>query len=187
LLLTTTSASAEYDLMQRPPWAACEYCHGERGRIDSAGVPAIAGQSPSYIAKQLADFRAGRRLSPQAQMQSALVLLESEDEAAVARYFAAQTPPFRTPGTADEPGARLYRKGDERVQPCVDCHRLTRGELADGYPFLFGLNRDYLVRQLRAFRDGSRSNDPGGVMRRQAARLSDAQIDALAGYLSGVH
>lgn len=188
LLVMTTSAVAvdEDDLMQRPPWAACEYCHGSEGRIDSPNVPAIAGQSASYIAKQLADFRAGRRVSPQAQMRSAMMLLDTDDDTTVARYFA-DIAPLTPPGKVDEaggPGARLFWSGAPGRAPCAACHAAEKGALIDGYPNLFGLNRDYLTRQLRAFRDGSRDNDPDGVMRSQAATLSDGQIEALGSYLA---
>ena len=172
--------------MQRPPWAACEYCHGSEGRIDSPDVPAIAGQSAAYIAKQLADFRSGRRLSPQAQMRSAMMLLDPDDEAEVARHFASQSalsvsPPATVPA---DPGSRLYWSGSASVMACVTCHAASSDTLTDGRPFLFGLDRDYLVRQLRAFRDESRANDLGGEMRAQAAALSDLQILALATYLA---
>jgi cytochrome c553 len=186
LLGVATAVAAEEDLMQRPPWAACEYCHGHEGRTDSPDVPAIAAQSASYIAKQLADFRSGRRASLQAQMQSALALLDAEDEAGVARYFAALAPSPAPPTTpdADDPGSRLYWYGKRHVTACVSCHAISRESLAQERPFLFGLNRAYLVRQLRAFRDGSRNNDTDGLMRAQAAVLSDTDIEEVATYLS---
>ena len=188
-LVFASAAGAEPDLMQREPWEACEYCHGRDGRIDSPVVPAIGGQSASYIRKQLHDFRVGRRVSPQAQMRSAIQLLDADDEAAAAAYFASVTPV----DSVAQPRGRLSVDGiaevlfwtsDAARVACVSCHAASRSELADGYPYLFGLNRGYIARQLTAFRDGRRSNDRGGVMRTQAGALDDAQIAALAAYLS---
>jgi cytochrome c553 len=186
LLALAANAGAE-DLMDRPPWAACTYCHGEQGRIDSAVVPALAGQSASYIAKQLDDFRRGRRDSPDGQMRSATMLLDAADDAAVARHFAALGIPD-APALHDDvsPGGRLYWQGGDGRKACVECHAPRRDDLAAGIPYLFGLNAAYLARQLRAFRAGQRSNDAEGAMRSQAATLSDAQIGALATYLSSV-
>jgi cytochrome c553 len=185
LVSVATAAVADEDLMQRPPWAACEYCHGHEGRTDSTDVPAIAAQSAAYIAKQLADFRSGRRASPQAQMQSALALLDRKDEADVARHFAALAPSStsRPVPIADDPGSTLYWFGNRKVTACVSCHAASRQALVQERPFLFGLNRSYLVRQLHAFRNGARNNDTDSVMRTQAAVLSDAEIEALASYL----
>ena len=186
-LVLASAAGAEPDLMQREPWEACEYCHGRDGRIDSPVVPAIGGQSSSYIRKQLHDFRVGRRVSPQAQMRSATLLLEAVDDAAVAAHFAAipvKTARPSAPQAAGGVASILFWFGDDGRPACVTCHAAARHALADGHPYLFGLNRGYIARQLTAFRDGRRSNDRGGVMRTQASALDDAQIAALAAYLS---
>lgn len=171
--------------MNRPPWAACTYCHGDEGRIDSTAVPALAGQSASYLVKQLADFRDGRRQSPDGQMRSATMLLDAEDDTVVAEYFAA-LPVSLPPHPVDDGtlGSRLYWQGDDSRNACVDCHAPTRDALLAEHPFLFGLNAGYLVRQLQAFRSAQRSNDLGGLMRDQAATLTDEQIESLAAYLA---
>ena len=188
-LLLGSSAAADTDLMQCEPWQACEYCHGSEGRIDSAQVPAIAGQSVSYIKKQLSDFRAGRRASPEGQMRSAMLLLDEADDAAVAGYFSslpdAAPPSTEWEATSTGVAAKLFWQGDGQRPACVTCHAASRDDLFDAHPHLIGMNRDYLARQLRAFRDGRRANDINGVMRQQAAALNDDQIDALAAYLAG--
>jgi cytochrome c553 len=185
LVVLSAGIGAE-DLMERPPWAACSYCHGDEGRIDSAAVPALAGQSAGYLVKQLADFREGLRQSPDAQMRSATMLLDVEDDATVADYFAALavSPPI-LPVDDGSMGARLYWQGNEKLNACIDCHASRRDQLQPGYPFLFGLNAGYLERQLRAFRSAQRANDVDGTMRRLAASLTDEQISAVTRYLAG--
>ena len=173
--------------MQREPWQACEYCHGTDGNIDSPSVPAIAGQDAAYMRKQLADFRAGRRTSPERQMSSAVALLDAVDDAAVAEHFARRSP-ARAPRLARDstsPGAVLFWQGNGTRSACAVCHAARRERSATGRPFLPGLSRGYLVRQLRLFRSGERNNDADGVMRHQARGLDDDQITAIADYLAG--
>ena len=43
----------------------CRVCHGIDGVGTNPMIPNIGGQSPEYLAKQLQDFRAGRREDPQ--------------------------------------------------------------------------------------------------------------------------
>ena len=49
------------------------------------------------------------------------------------------------------------------------------------YPHLAGQKRAYLVSRLQGFRAGTQ---PYNLMNAQAAGLSDADIDSLAGYFS---
>ena len=42
----------------------------------------------------------------------------------------------------------------------------------------------YLVNQLKAWKDGSRANDPAGMMRAVAAKLSDDDILNVAAFLA---
>jgi cytochrome c553 len=67
---------------------------------------------------------------------------------------------------------------------CAACHG-TDGRAAAGHamPALAGLARERIAAELRAFREGSRA---GTVMPQIAKGYSDAQIDALAAYFSGV-
>jgi cytochrome c553 len=67
--------------------------------------------------------------------------------------------------------------------PCSRCHG-ARGEGREGaFQRLAGLDAAYLIKALRAFRDGSR---PSGFMQPIAARLTDARIAAAAKYFSGL-
>jgi cytochrome c553 len=55
------------------------------------------------------------------------------------------------------------------------------------FPSIGGQHAKYTAAQLRAYRDGTRSSDPQGMMRDIASRLTDAEIDALSEYLAGLH
>ena len=80
-------------------------------------------------------------------------------------------------------GARVFLI----VAACSACHSPTgAGNNGAGYPALSGQDPGYTETQLRAFRDGSRNNDIAEVMQDIVARLNDAEIQALASYVSGL-
>jgi len=64
---------------------------------------------------------------------------------------------------------------------CAACHGENGISVATIYPNLAGQKADYLVAQLKAFRDGTRSNP---IMNPMAKALTDADIDNVATYLS---
>ncbi len=80
--------------------------------------------------------------------------------------------------TVVEPPASVKKIIEER---CKLCHGRD-GEASNAiYPRLAGQNRAYLEKQLRLFRSGVRKSD---IMNEQAARLTDAEIAALATWFS---
>lgn len=68
---------------------ACAQCHGKNLRGDK-NIPALAGRSPSYIVRQLFDFKTGVRNS--VTMQAIAETLTTEDIIALAAYSASLTP-----------------------------------------------------------------------------------------------
>ncbi len=66
-------------------------------------------------------------------------------------------------------------------ESCTFCHG-DRGEASNPiYPRLAHQNRDYIIKQLKNFRDGRRKSD---IMNEQAAGITDAEIEALADYFA---
>ena len=65
---------------------------------------------------------------------------------------------------------------------CAQCHG-TDGRAAPGstVPPIAGMQRDYLVAQLKAFKAGTR---PATIMNQLAKGFSDAQLEQLAGYFA---
>lgn len=59
---------------------------------------------------------------------------------------------------------------------CANCHG-TQGVAQAPMPSLAGLKKEYLVEQMRAFREGKR---PATIMHQIAKGYSDAQIEAVA-------
>jgi cytochrome c553 len=167
----------------------CLACHGQDGNMSQLdNVPKIGGQNEAYLLKQMLDIKSGVRTAP--LMNGMLNALNEQDMADVAAYYASQPAPQ---GAADPEkvavGKSLYRAGNAEigVTACTACHSPNGQGLASaGYPALSGQDTGYTEMQLKAFRDGVRMNDDAEVMRTIAARLNDAEIAALASYVSGL-
>ena len=166
----------------------CAACHGPDGNSPIPQNPSIAGQHASYLYKQLSDFKAGRRKN--AIMAGIVAGLSDEDMRNVAAHYATQKP--RPDAAKDRPlaaaGQKLYRGGDSDigVPACSGCHSPDGAGIPAQYPRLAGQHGDYTTAQLQSFRSGDRGNDPNGMMRTIAARLSDKEIAALADYIAGL-
>jgi cytochrome c553 len=168
---------------------ACNACHGESGnQMVIPGAAKIGGQHAQYLLKQLQDIKAGTREIT--LMAGQLNNFDDQDLADIAAYYASQQAPSGA-AQADslELGQTLYRSGnaDLGVAACTACHSPTgSGNAGAGYPVLSGQDAAYTETQLRAFRDGTRNNDLASVMRSNVERLTDAEIRALASYVSGL-
>ena len=190
LSLFALNASADGDAAAGKSKAAvCGACHGADGNSTSAQFPKLAGQNASYIAAQLADFKSGKRENPIMGPQAKG--LSDQDMQDVAVYFAAQQ---RQTGEADpglvKQGEQLYRNGnkDENVPACLACHSPDgAGNFLMKVPALAGQHAGYVVAQLQAYAAATRTTDPNKMMEGIAARLSPAEMQAVASYIEGLH
>ena len=168
-----------------PPAAveSCAYCHGYDGNVTSLRFPRLAGQPAAYLARQLRDYRDGRRQG-NGEMEPAAQDLSERGIDAVAAYFASQPvqAPARGARTDNALGEQLYLRGKHGMVACIACHVPQGRAVPFDYPRLLGQNRGYVRRQLQAYRSGARNNDELAVMRDIARRLSDAEIAALSDY-----
>lgn len=64
---------------------------------------------------------------------------------------------------------------------CAACHGTKGISIAPIYPNLAGQKEEYLVSQIKAFRDGSR---PNPIMEPMAKGLTDTDIANIAAYVS---
>ncbi len=169
--------------------AVCAACHGASGN-DSLlpNVPKLGGQGERYLLKQLQEIKADTRKVP--LMAGMLTAFNDQDLADIAAYFASLDAPL---GAVEESklalGQELYRAGNASigVAACSACHSPDgKGNAAAGYPSLSGQDTPYVELQLKAFRAGERNNDEAEVMRMISARLTDAEIAALASYVAGL-
>ncbi|MGB5340421.1 MAG: cytochrome c [Gammaproteobacteria bacterium] len=73
--------------------------------------------------------------------------------------------------------------GKAKAATCAGCHGMAGISNNPLWPNLAGQQSGYLVKQMKAFRDGTRS-DP--MMSPMAKPLSDADIDNLAAYYNSL-
>lgn len=171
----------------------CAACHAADGNSGAPANPKLAGQFADYIHKQLVDFkpRDGKKAARDNAIMAGMVAnLSDADMRAVAAYYAAQT--LRPSAASDKDlaaqGQKLWRGGvaAKGVAACSGCHGPDGAGIPGRYPRLSGQYAPYLDAQLKLFRDGARANDPNGMMRGVAARMSDQEIKAAAEYAAGL-
>lgn len=173
--------------------AMCAACHGVDGNSLVPMYPSLAGQSASYIAKQLNDFKTGAtsggksgRVDP--VMGGMSMALNEQDMRDLGAYFSSQKQKAVS-GETSEAGKKLYFGGDaERgITACIACHGVDgKGMSQAGFPALAGQSAIYLKSQLEKFRSKDRNNDNNSMMQSVAFNLEDAEIAALVQYMSTI-
>lgn len=167
----------------------CEGCHGEFGNSIDPLVPKLSGQYDKYIAKQLRNYQAGVRTH---QIMNAMAATISDEELAdISSYFAKQPKMKGNAPATNEKGKNIYLKGNisKMVIACVNCHGINGKGLTPNtsmFPVLGGQHKPYLLKTLIDFRMDDRANSPNAIMNRIVRSLSDADLEAVAEYLSGL-
>lgn len=183
-----TGAAAKPDLAKGQAKAneVCVACHTVDGSRGLPANPILAGQIPEYLAKQLHEFKSGKRQN--AIMQGMAALLSEEDIVNVSAYYASR--PF-VPGAAKNKdtvlaGEAIWRGGiaDRKIPACAGCHGPNGAGIPVQYPMLAGQHAEYTEAQLLAFRSGQRANN--AQMTGVAAKMNDAEIKAVADYIAGL-
>lgn len=179
----------------------CAACHGKDGVATSPVFPSLAGQSATYLYLQLRAFKDGWRHND--SMQPMVAPLSDRDMRDIAAWYASlprKATPHDTSGD-DSRGATLYHQGDASrgIPGCQGCHGANgAGPRPDPdssapqpawatFPALAGQPSAYVLAQLQAYRDGSRSGSTNTrVMHGVSAGLDDADMQALADYIAGM-
>ena len=186
--MTTTHAAGGDPVKGQALAQVCAACHGVDGNSVVPINPSLAGQHAEYLVGQLRAFKSGGRKN--AIMAPMAANLGDEDMKNLAAFFASQTPRggAARDAASTEVGRKIYRGGNlsTNVAACSGCHSPNGAGIPAQYPKLAGQHAEYTAAQLKAFRSGERANDPNSTMRGVAARLSDAEIDSLAQYVSGL-
>lgn len=166
----------------------CAACHGADGNSFNPEWPSIAGQNEAYLVRALNAFKSGERANPLMTAQAAA--LTDQDVVDLAAFFSGKK---RQPRAANPDlvaaGERLYRGGNKEsgIAACISCHGPGgAGNAPAGYPALGGQHATYTVAQLKAYRAGERTSDLNQMMRNNTARLTDAEIEAVASYIQGL-
>lgn len=188
--VSATAVAAGNPAAGKEKSALCQGCHGENGMSAAPTFPHLAGQYAAHIKKQVVDYQA--RLRRDDMMEGmADAVTDKQDLDDIAAYFASQKMMHSDNPTDSLPGKYLYMNGNPATNQygCINCHGDNgKGKSPNNpvFPVIGGQYKDYLVKQLNEFRSGKRSNDPAGMMADIAKKMTDAEIDAVSEYLSGL-
>lgn len=164
----------------------CFICHGADGESSSPVFPRLAGQHAGYVARQLADYRSGKRVST--TMQPMVSDLAPADFNALGKYFETRPPQKHKVDDTElaQMGRFIYLRGNpySGVPACSGCHG-PQGHGTETLPRLAGQHAQYTENQLKQFNKRERTND-NAVMHSIAVKLTELEVKAVAAYVSGL-
>ena len=161
----------------------CAACHGANGNSSSDMIPIIAGLDPAYFKRQIENYAAGKRPSPEMEPYAKEIQFLGLDQ--IAAYFAKQKrlpTPIRT-------SAEAAARGKAIAAQCAICHGPDgKPEVARVIPGIAGQPPGYLVQQMLLLKADTR--DPGDPLLAAKNALMkivpDGQFADLAAYYSSV-
>lgn len=191
--LQAQDQAPDLDKAKQTAETLCAACHMADGNSQLPANPKIAGQHEDYLFKQLREFKGWNGNPPvreNAIMGGMVAALEEPDMRALAKYFASfelQPEPAKNLETI-ELGQQIWRAGiaSKGVPACAACHGPAGAGMPAQYPRLSGQFAEYIDTQMKAFRDGGRKNDPNGMMRTIAIKMTDPEIKAVSDYAAGL-
>jgi cytochrome c553 len=166
----------------------CESCHGPQGLGRGSGAaPRLAGQKVDYLYSSLSAYAQQQRFS--GIMQPIAARLNADEMQRLAQHYASltRTYPIQTSMAftdAIKRGELIANQGivKQRVPACNSCHGETdpRNPV---YPELSGQYANYIVLQLRLFKQDQRGGTPyAHLMRHVAPNLTEDQMHDVALY-----
>jgi cytochrome c553 len=152
--------------------AGCAGCHGEGGVSRTPGMPSLVGFEPKSFIAAMNAYKSGQRKHD--LMKSLAAGLSDADLNNLALYYALQKPArAQTPAPGD-PAA-----GKKAAAACAACHGEQGVSGNPATPNLAGQDAQYLAAALRAYKDGSRTDQS---MTAPAAALDEKTITDLAAF-----
>jgi cytochrome c553 len=148
-----------------PLSAACGECHGARGVSHEPLVPSLAGQEPTYLVDAITAYRDEERHHEVMMTDSSDAEIED-----IAAFYAVQ---------GGEAAADDSLAVQELAAKCDRCHAPTTGTFSMAVPTLYGQNREYLVKAMKAYRDDARGS---AMMHKMSAAYNDQMIEGIANY-----
>ena len=168
------AAPARLDPVQAGKAAAagCAGCHGEAGVSKMPGTPSLVGLDPKYIVAAMKAYKNGQRKND--VMKSMASAVNDADLDNIALYYALQKPArAQTPA----PGDRAA--GKAATAACAGCHGDVGVSGSATTPSIAGQDAQYFMVALKAYKDGSRSDD---TMKSLAASLDERAARNIAAF-----
>lgn len=182
-LSVTAWAQADEARAKKIVGGVCFVCHGAEGESSSEVFPRLAGQHWQYIAKQLDNFKTGKRKST--AMADMVAKLTPDEMEALGKFFEKQKFEVEPPKDADLAGMGkyIYLHGNKfsGLAACASCHGADAKGTAS-LPRLAGQYASYIETQLKQFNQRERTND-NAVMHAIVSKMTPLEMAAVAEYL----
>lgn len=185
--LLMTGCEQKADLPSQPATESdffattCAVCHGEKGEGKSELFsPSIAGLPWWYVEVQMKQFRDGHRgVHPEdipGQQMRAISLSLTDKQISEVAKLVEEMPAILTAAPAE--GADLEQGRYRYANECMECHRYngTGDRVFQSAP-LVTLNRDYLIRQMKNYRDGLRGAVPADLYGVKMVQICETMTD----------
>ncbi len=156
--------------------AACAGCHGDTGVSKIPGMPNLVALDPQYLVAAMKDYKTGRRKND--TMKAMLAAVPDATLEHIALYFGLQKP-----GRAQTPSSGDAVAGAEAAAGCAGCHGDKGASSNPAIPSLAGQDTQYLGAALRAYKNGTRSDE---TMKSLASSLDDAAIKNIPAYYAAL-
>jgi len=166
-----------------PKVITCSACHGQNGNSKSDMMPIIAGLDPAYFKRQIENYAAGKRPSPEMEPYAKEIQFLGLEQ--IAAFFAAQ----KREATLIRVSPDAVAKGKVAAAQCVVCHGNDgTGDAGRLIPGLVGQPPGYLVQQMLLFKQDTRDpGDPLLAAKKALMRIiPDNQFSELAAYYSSL-
>ncbi len=150
----------------------CASCHGDDGNSLIPGTPSLAGQHAPYLMAAVKSYVDGSRASD--EMAPFVGSLDGSMIEDMAYYYSAMVPKEAKPPTEGDALA-----GISATASCVNCHAIDGNNKDPKTPRLAGLDAEYLVAAIEAYRTETRKHS---AMHDAVATLRSADIKNIAAY-----
>jgi len=151
----------------------CDSCHGENGRTSKNDIiPLLAAMTPEYFIPAMKSYLNGKRNHSTMNIFSSSI--NEVEIKQLAAYYAVQ-PPIKLP----RPGSGNAKAGEHAAGMCAGCHSFDGNALNPEIPSLAGQPAEYLIKAIKDYRDGGRT-DP--LMLDVTRKMQDETIVNLAAY-----
>lgn len=177
VLFAPCTASADAAAGKRLAAERCAVCHASTS-TGHATVPLLEGQPKAAFLAQWRDFRERRRSAP--VMVSLAQELDERQVGDLADYYSALQPPARA-----APGNDAGRALADRLR-CAECHGPALQGTNAGAARLAGQKERYTAWALHLMRSGGRSHGAAAKPDPLLAKLSNDEIESLAGHFASL-
>ncbi len=160
----------------------CIGCHGVGGNVPVApNYPKTGMQNKEYTINQLKSFKSASRTNGMAALMTGMVAaLTDADIETLADYLSTSAGAKGTQNLALADGANLYIEKN-----CIACHGENGSKPVMGaYPRIGGQSEIYMLTQMQDIKSGTRNNDHTLAMKNIMGNVSDADMAAIASWLS---